>query len=344
MKTIQIAAILALAGGCWPATSGMLINGAGATFPAPIYVRWFSDFQKTHPRARINYQPLGSGAGIKQITEGTVDFGASDAPMTDAQQQEFQRRHGYAVLHFPTVAGAAVPAYNIPGVGPGLKFTARALSGIYLGTITRWNDPELVKVNSGVKLPAADIVVVHRSDGSGTTYCWTDYLSKVSSEWQSKGGRGASINWPTGLGAKGNEGVSGQIQNTPNSIGYVELIYAVQNKLPYGSVQNAAGVFVQASLASVTAAAAGAAQTVPEDFRVSITNAPGREAYPISTFTWLLVPERIEDPEKLDTMKTFLEWMLTTGQNTAASLTYARLPAPVVAKEQKAIARLRGAS
>ena len=332
------AAILA-AGGY--AASDTLINGAGATFPNPIYQKWFSDYHKAHPEVHINYQSLGSGAGIKQVTEGTVDFGASDGPMSDEQITEFRQKHGFGILHFPTVLGAAVPTYNIPGVSAGLKFTPEALAGIYLGKITKWNDAELAKANPGVKLPGNDIVVVHRSDGSGTTYCWTDYLSKVSAEWKSKVGKGTAVNWPVGLGGKGNEGVSGQVKQTANSIGYVELVYALQNKLPYGDVKNSSGAFVKADLASITAAAAAAAKEMPDDFRVSITNAPGKGAYPISTFTWLLIPEQIKDSTKLNAIKGFLGWMLTTGQNEVEALSYARLPNAVVAKEQKALARVK---
>lgn len=318
-----------------------LINGAGATFPAPIYTKWFSEYHKAHSDIQINYQPIGSGAGIKQITAGTVDFGASDAMLTDAQLKEYQAAHGFPVLMFPTVAGAAVPSYNIPGVKTALNFTPKALAGIYLGTITKWNDPEIAKANPNVKLPGDDIVVVHRSDASGTTFCWTDYLSKISPEWKNKVGNGAAVSWPTGLGAKGNDGVSGQVQQTANSIGYIELIYAVQNKLPYGNVQNSSGVFVKPDLASVTAAAAGAAKTMPDDFRISITNQPGKAAYPVSTFTWLLIPAQIKDPAKQKAIKGFLTWMLTTGQNDAEALIYARLPNEVVAKEQKAFAKIK---
>ncbi len=319
----------------------MLISGAGATFPNPMYSKWFNEYHKLHPDIQINYQSIGSGGGIKQITEGTVDFGASDGPMNDQQLAEFQKKHGYAVLHFPTVLGGVVPVYNIPGVAAELNFTPEALAGIYLGNITRWNDPEITKANPGVKLPASDIVVVHRSDGSGTTYCWTDYLSKVSAEWKNKVGTSTSVNWPVGLGGKGNEGVSGQVQQTRNSIGYVELIYAVQNHINYGRVKNSAGVFVKADLASVTAAAAGASKAMPDDFRVSITNAPGKSAYPISTFTWLLIPVQINDPGKRKVITDFLRWMQTSGQNFTEALDYARLPKEVVAKEEKALGRIK---
>jgi phosphate transport system substrate-binding protein len=315
------------------ATDPVLINAAGATFPYPIYSKWFDDFQKTTPGVQINYASVGSGAGIGQLQAGTVDFGASDVPMTDEQLAQAKVK----VLHFPTVLGAAVITYNIPGVSAELKFTQRALAGIYLGTITKWNDPEIAKANSGVNLPNADIVVVHRSDGSGTTFIWTDFLSKASSDWASKVGAKSSVNWPVGLGGKGSEGVSGLVKQTPNSIGYVELIYAIQNKMSYGLVQNSAGKFVKADLASVTAAAAGAAKTMPDDFRVSITNAPGPAAYPISSFTWLLIPVQIQNAAKRDAIKQFLNWMVTSGQGSVEALSYAQLPKTVQAKELKAI-------
>lgn len=324
-----------------PLPGQTLINGAGATFPNPLYSKWFNEYHKLHGDVQINYQSLGSGAGIKQVTEGTVDFGASDGPMTDKQLQEYRAKHGWNILHFPTVLGADVPVYNLPGVSETLNFTPAALAGIYLGKITRWNDPELAKANPKIKLPAADIVVVHRAESSGTTYCWTDYLSKVSPEWKSRVGAGTAVNWPVGLGGKGNEGVSGQVKQTANSIGYVELVYAVQNKMPYGNVRNAAGQFVKADLASTTAAAAGAAANMPDDFRVSITNAPGKTAYPICTFTWLLIPERIKDPVKLKALTGFLHWMLADGQKMTSALTYAPLPREVVEKETKAIAKVR---
>src|SRR5215467_8451372 len=287
----------------------VLINGAGATFPAPIYTKWFDAYHKAFPTIQINYQPIGSGGGIKQVTENTVDFGATDGPMNDDQLKEYQTKHGSPILHFPTVLGADVVTYNVPGVTQELNFTPEALAGIFLGKITKWNDPELTKANPGVNLPAKNMVVVHRSDGSGTTYVWVDYLSKISPEWKTKVGTGTSVNWPVGLGGKGNEGVSGLVKQTPNSIGYVELIYAVQNKMGYGKVRNAAGTFVKADLTSVTAAAAGASKQMPEDFRVSITNADGKEAYPISSFTWLLVPSKIPDPAKKKAIVDFLNWM-----------------------------------
>jgi phosphate transport system substrate-binding protein len=315
----------------------VLINGAGATFPNVIYAKWFEEFPKKYPDAQINYQSLGSGAGIRQLTEGTVDFGASDMPMTDEQISQMKVKP----LHFPTVLGGVVPTYNIPGVTQDLKFTPSVLAGIFLGKIKKWNDAGLMKANPGVKLPNTDIVVVHRSEGSGTTFVFTDYLSKVSPEWKSVVGVNASVKWPAGIGAKGNEGVSGLVKNSPNSIGYVELIYAMQNKMGYGSVENAAGTFLKADLNSVTEAAAGAAKSMPDDFRVSITNPPGTQAYPIATFTWLLMPSKFADAEKKKALTEFLRWMLADGQKYAADLGYAPLPKEVIAKEQKAIARIQ---
>jgi phosphate transport system substrate-binding protein len=323
------------------AHAALSITGAGATFPYPIYSKWFDEYKKTNPTVEINYQSIGSGGGIRQVTEGTVDFGASDGPMTDEQLKAFQDKHGFGILHFPTVLGADVPTYNIPGVTAALNFTPEALAGIFLGKITKWNDPAIAGANKGVNLPGSDIVVVHRSEGSGTTYIWTDYLSKVSEEWKTKVGKGASVNWPVGLGGKGNEGVTGQIKNAPNSIGYVELIYAVSNHIPYGNVKNSSGVFVKADLASVSAAAAAAAKTMPDDFRVSITDPPGKTAYPIASFTWLLIPEKFSDSTKRDAIKGFVKWMLADGQNYTEQLSYAKLPKEVVAKEQKALAKVQ---
>jgi phosphate transport system substrate-binding protein len=319
------------------AQNPLLINGAGATFPYPIYSKWFDVYHQKNSNIQFNYQSVGSGAGIKQVTEGTVDFGATDGPMNDEQIKAFQAKRGSSILHFPTVLGAVVPTYNVPGVSGALNFTPDALAGIFLGKITKWNDPALAAANKGVSLPATEIVVVHRSDGSGTTYCWTDYLSKVSDEWKTKASKGTSVNWPVGLGGKGNEGVTGLIKQTPNSIGYVELIYAAQNNIPYGSVKNAAGTFIKADLKSVSEAAAGAAKDMPDDFRVSITNAPGKTAYPISTFTWLLIPQKIQDGAKREAIKDFLKWMLADGQNSVEVLSYAKLPKEVVEKEKKAI-------
>ncbi len=331
---------LALAGILW-ADTALSINGAGATFPYPMYSKWFDEYHKKNPNIQINYQSIGSGGGIKQVTEGTVDFGATDGPMNDEQLKAFQEKHGSGILHFPTVLGAVVPTYNIPGVEASLNFTPEALAGIFLGKITKWNDPAITDANKGIKLPANEIVVVHRAESSGTTYVWTDYLSKVSDEWKTKVGKGAAVNWPVGLGAKGNEAVTGTVKNTPNSVGYVELIYAEANKIPYGSVKNAAGVFVKASLAAVSAAAAGAAKEMPEDFRVSITNAPGKSVYPISSFTWLLIPEKFSDAAKRDAIKGFVKWMLADGQTYAENLSYAKLPKEVVAMELKAIEKIQ---
>jgi phosphate transport system substrate-binding protein len=338
-KTLLMVALLlgfAAAPGAQPAGT-VLLNATGATFPAPIYQKWFETYHTAHPDVQVNYQPLGSGAGIAQLTAGTVDFGASDMPLTDDMLSKIKGK----VFHFPTVIGAVVPTYNIPGVSADLNFTQKAIAGIYMGTITKWNDPEITKANPGVKLPGDDIVVVHRSDGSGTSFIFTDFLSKVSPDWKSKIGASASPSWPVGLGGKGNDGVMGLVKQTPDSLGYVELIYALSQKIPYGSVQNAAGKFLKADLAGVTAAAAGAAKTMPDDFRVSITNAPGPTAYPISSFTWLLIPAQFPDAAKRDAVKAFLGWMLTDGQSFNESLSYAKLPAAVVAKEKKQISMIQ---
>ena len=317
-------------------SSPMLLNAAGATFPYPIYSKWFDVYHTAHPDIQINYQSIGSGGGIRQLLAGTVDFGSSDGPMSDDQLAQAK----FKILHFPTVLGAVIPTYNITGVSTDLNFTQKALAGIYLGTITKWNDPEITKANPGVKLPGDDIVVVHRSDGSGTSYIFTDFLSKASDDWKNKVGKGTSVNWPVGLGGKGNEGVSGLVKQTPNAIGYIELIYAVQNNIPYGKVQNADGEFVKADLAGVTAAAASM-KDMPEDFRVSITNAPGAKSYPISSFTWLLIPAQISDAAKRDAIKGFLKWMLDDGQKFNEGLSYAPLPKSVVSKEMKAISLIQ---
>ncbi len=338
---LLVAMLLLSGAGIVLADNPLSINGAGATFPYPMYSKWFDEYHKMNGNIQINYQSIGSGGGIKQVTEGTVDFGASDGPMNDDQLKAFQDKHGFGILHFPTVLGADVPTYNIPGVSGELNFTSDAIAGIFLGKITKWNDPAIAGANKGVNLPGNDIVVVHRSDGSGTTYIWTDYLSKVSDEWKNKVGKGTSVNWPVGLGGKGNEGVAGLIKQTPNSFGYVELIYAIQNSMPYGRVKNSSGALVKADLASVTAAAAGAAKDMPADFRVSITNAPGKTAYPISSFTWLLVPEKFSDASKRDAIKGFVSWMLADGQNYAEALSYAKLPKEVVAKEKQALAKVQ---
>jgi len=323
-----------------PGVAQISLTGAGATFPEPIYTKWFQEYRKVRSDVQINYQGIGSGGGIRGVTEGTVDFGASDGPMSDEQLKAFHDKHGFGVLHFPTVLGAVVPVYNIPGVSADLDFTPEALSGIFLGKITKWDDPAIAKANPKVKLPSADIIVVHRSDASGTTYVWCDYLSKISDEWKSRVGKSTAVNWPVGLGGSKNEGVAGQVKQSANSIGYVELIYALQNKMTFGRVRNSSGTFLKADLASVTAAAAGV--EMPDDFRVSITNASGKSAYPIASFTWLLIPEQIEDKQKLAVITGFLKWMLGPGQKLTSALEYAPLPKPVVAKEEKAIAKVHG--
>lgn len=331
-KTISLLAALLLAAPAFAADLAAL-NGAGATFPYPVYSKWFDEYHKVKPSLQINYQSIGSGGGIRQLTEKTVDFGASDGPMTDEQIQ----KAGGAVLHLPTVLGADVAAFNVEGVTE-LKLDGATLSGIFLGTITKWNDAALVKLNPGVKLPDMPITVVHRSDGSGTTYCFTDYLSKVSKDWETKVGKGTAVNWPVGLGGKGNEGVMGLVKQNPGSIGYVELIYASQNGVPYASMKNKSGKFIKASVASATAAAAGV--KMPKDYRVSITDASGKDAYPISTFTWLLVYP--QNPEgKGAAIKDFLRWMLKDGQGMAPALGYAPLPAAVKAMVAKTVETIK---
>ena len=333
---VSILLTLAIAVAAQPAGT-ILLNAAGATFPYPIYSKWFDVYHQKDPNVQINYQSIGSGGGIRQLLAGTVDFGASDGPMSDDQLKEAK----FKILHFPTVLGAVIPIYNVAGVSGELNFTQKALAGIYLGTITKWNDPEIAGANSGVNLPAADIVVVHRADGSGTSYIFTDFLAKASDDWKNKVSKGTSVQWPVGLGGKGNEGVSGLVKQTPGSIGYVELIYAVQNGITFGKVQNASGKFVKADLAGVTAAAAAAAKDIPDDFRVSITNQSGPTVYPISSFTWLLIPAQISDAAKRDAIKGFLKWMLTDGQGYNEGLAYARLPKPVIEKELKAISLIQ---
>jgi phosphate transport system substrate-binding protein len=336
----MLCAIFWMGAGATAAPQATLINGAGATFPNPIYTKWFDTYHKLFPSLQINYQPVGSGGGIQQVTEGTVDFGASDGPMTDDQIKQFQMKRGNDILHFPTVLGGVVATYNIPGVQQELSFTPDALAGIFLGKITKWNDPELAKANPGVNLADKNLVVVHRSEGSGTTYVWSDYLSKISPEWKMKVGVNTSINWPVGLGGRGSDGVTALVKQTPYSIGYIELTYAIQNKMAYGKVRNSSGALVKADLASVTAAAASAAKQMPADFRVSITNASGKEAYPIASFTWLLVPSKINDPAKKKAIKDFVDWMLGDGQNMVEALSYARLPKEVVAMEKQATAKI----
>ena len=313
------------------------IDGAGATFPFPIYSKWFSEYNKLHPDVQINYQSIGSGGGIRQLSNQTVFFGATDGPMTNEQLSAAPGR----VLHFPTVLGGVVPVYNIPGVDAELKFPGPVLASIIMGKITKWDDKAIAAANPGVHLPNSDITVVHRSDGSGTTYIFVDFLSKVSPEFKKTVGVATSVNWPVGLGGKGNEGVAGLVKQTPGSIGYVELIYALQNKMPYGSVQNMAGEFLRSSIDSVTAAAAVAAKQMPPDFRVSITNAPGNGVYPISSFTWLLFYENPKDKAKAKIMVDFLKWALTEGQKYCKDLGYAPLPESVVALEMEALKKIR---
>ena len=319
-----------------PALGQTTLNGAGATFPNPMYSKWFSEYSKQHSDVQINYQPIGSGGGIRQVTAGTVDFGASDMPMTDKQLQDSKGK----ILNIPTVLGAVVPAYNIPGVTGEVKFTPEVLAGIFMGKISRWNDKAITSVNPDINFPDKEIIVVHRSDGSGTSFIWTDYLSKVSPDWKAQVGADTSVKWPVGMGGKGNEGVSGLVHQLSGSIGYVELIYAVQQKIPYGVVRNSSGNFVKNSLKNVTAAAASAPK-MPADFRVSITNAPGKEAYPISSFTWLLIPTPSKDANKGKILHDFLGWMVTDGQQMTSTLTYAPLPDNVVAKVKEAIKQVK---
>lgn len=317
------------------ASAQVKLNGAGATFPYPMYSKWFAEYNKIHPDVQINYQSIGSGGGIRQVSEGTVDFGASDGPMSDAQLSAAKQK----LYHIPTVLGAVVPSYNVPGLGQPLKFTGGILSQIYLGQITNWNDAKIGKENPGVKLPNMSIVVVHRSDGSGTTYVWTDYLSKISPEWQNSVGKGTSVKWPVGLGGKGNEGVAGLVRQMEGAIGYIELIYAEQNKIDYGLVKNAAGEYIKASLEATSAAAA--TTKMPPDYRVSITNSPGKGVYPIASFTWLLIPAKNADGTKQKTLIDFLNWMVTDGQKMTQSLTYAPLPVEVATRVKATIAQIR---
>ena len=323
-------ALLALA---LPSLAQTKINGAGATFPYPIYSKWFSEFHNQRSDVQINYQSIGSGGGIQQLKAGTVDFGASDMPLDDAKAKEIPT----PFFQLPTVLGSVVPAYNIHGVTGELKFTPQILAGIYLGQITNWNDKAIAAANPGVSFPDKSIVVIHRSDGSGTTFVWTDFLSKVSPDWKSRVGSNTSVSWPVGLGGKGNDGVASYIRQTDGAIGYVELIYALQNKIPFGSVQNAAGNFVKASLESTTAAAASA-KMAPNDLRASITNAPGKDAYPISSFTYLLIPKQWKDSTKQKAMVDFLTWMLESGQGMVTQLNYAPLPDEV---KQKVVAMVK---
>ena len=321
-----------LATGAWAQD----LNGAGATFPNPIYSRWFSEYSQQHPGVHINYQSVGSGAGIRQVSEKTVDFGASDGPMTDQQLAE-AKSHGVDIVHIPTVLGAVVPVYNIPGVTQDLHLAPEVIAGIYLGKITYWDDFNLKHDNPGVNLPHHKILPVYRSDGSGTNYIWTDFLSKVVPEFQQQIGKGTSVKWPIGIGQKGNEGVAGMVRSSPYSFGYVELIYALQNHMSFGLVRNADFKYVKASVEGVTAAAAGAAKNMPADYRVSITNAPGADSYPISSFTWLLIPRHWDNPAKEKVMVDFLNWMLDHGESEAQNLNYAPLPPAVAQKVRQTI-------
>jgi phosphate transport system substrate-binding protein len=333
LKVIAAGVLALVAAGA----SAQNINGAGATFPYPIYSKWFSEYSQLHPNVKINYQSIGSGGGIRQVTEGTVDFGASDGPMTDDQLKGAKVK----VMHIPTVLGAVVPVYNIPGVNKELNFSGDVIADIYLGKINKWSDSRIAKDNPGVSLPDKSILPVYRSDGSGTTYIFTDYLSKVSTDWSSRVGKATSVKWPTGIGQKGNEGVAGMVRQSPYSFGYVELIYAEQNKMSFGSVRNASGKFLRASTGGVTAAAAAAAKSMPADYRISITNAAGADSYPISSFTWLLIPTHSTDPAKGKALADFLGWMLDHGEGEAAALTYAPLPKQVQDMVRKSIANVK---
>lgn len=330
MRSIRsFSIILSLLVAAVPLKAQLKLNGAGATFPYVIYSKWF-DVYYSKTNIQFNYQSIGSGGGIKQVIEGTVDFGATDGPMSDVQLAEVKEKQGSDVMHIPTVMGAVVVTYNVPGVSQGLKLTSEVLAGIFLGDVTKWNDTRITVLNPGVNLPDQTIIVAHRSDGSGTTFIFVDYLTKVSTTWKDKVGRGTSVNWPVGLGGKGNEGVSGLVKQTPGSIGYVELAYAVKNALPYAAMKNKAGRFVEPTLESVTAAAAGASKTMPGDLRVSITDAEGNDSYPISGFTWLLVYQKMKDKEKGAALVNFLKWALSDGQTFAKELLYAPLPSTVV--------------
>ena len=336
-RDAAVALALAAAAAVPAAAQNLQINGAGATFPYPIYSKWFSEYNKLHPTIQINYQSIGSGGGIRQLTNQTVFFGASDGPMTADQIQAA----GARILHLPAVLGGVVPVYNIPDFSGELRFSGPLLADVFLGKVTRWNDPAIARENPGVTLPGSDITVVHRSDGSGTTYIWVDYLAKVSPEWKQRVGVATSVNWPVGVGGKGNEGVAGLVKQTPGSIGYVELIYALQNKIAYGAVRNMDGNYVKASLDTITQAAAATEGKMPADFRVSITNAPGKNAYPIASFTWLLFYESPKDKDRARAMVDFMKWALGDGQKYAADLGYAPLPASVVKLELAALSRIK---
>ena len=327
-RSLLLGAAAVVAAAPLAAQSDIRLTGAGATFPYPIYSKWVLEYTKTRPNVEINYQSIGSGGGIRQFMDRTVDFGATDGPMADSQIAVVRGN----VLHIPTVLGAVVPAYNLPGISEQLKFTPEVLAGIFLGQITTWSDSRVAAANPGVQLPNQDIIVVHRSDGSGTTYVWTDYLAKVSAEWARRVGRATSVNWPVGLGGRGNEGVASTVRRTPGAVGYIELVYATQNRISYGRVRNRAGQFVQATLASTTAAAAGAMSSLgPDtDFRVSITDPAGADAYPVASFTWILLPQQMADQTRARTLLEFLWWATHEGQRYATDLGYAALPARVV--------------
>ena len=335
-KTALAAALATTLAGATLAAQTVAINGAGATFPAPLYQKWFAEYNKLRSNVRINYQPLGSGAGIRQVTERTVFFGATDGPMTDQQL-----KGAPGILHLPTVLGGVVPIYNVPGVTQELKFSGPVLANIFLGKVKKWNDPALTALNPGVNLPGSDIVVAHRSDGSGTTYIWLDYLSKVSPEFKKTVGVGTSAKWPVGVAASKNDGVAAIVRQTPGALGYVELIFAIQTKTAYGSVQNANGKFVKASIESVTAAAAAAAKQMPADYRVSITNAPGDTVYPVASFTWMLLYQDAKDKTQAKAMVEFMKWALTDGQKFASAMGYSPLPKNVVDMEMKTLATIK---
>jgi len=337
LKRLLLTAAVALVATAHLASAETLINGAGATFPYPLYSKWFSEYARIDPSVKFNYQSIGSGGGIKQITAQTVDFGATDKFLSD---DELKAAPG-KLIHIPTVMGAVVVTYNLPGVGGGIKIPSEDLADIYLGKITKWNDPRIAGDNPGVKLPDKAIIVVHRSDGSGTTSIFTDYLSNVNKEWSVKVGKGASVKWPVGLGGKGNEGVAGQIKNTQYTIGYVELAYAVENKLPYAHLKNREGLFVEPTIKSISAAAAGAVRQMPADYRISLVNQPGKESYPVVGFTWLLVYAQQKDPVKGQKLAEFLAWSLHNGQKMAAPLLYAPLPESVVKLVDKTIKEIR---
>ena len=330
-KLLAVGLIVAAMG----AAQAQKLTGAGATFPYPIYSKWFNEYSSAHQGVEINYASIGSGGGIAQVTKGLVDFGASDMPMTD----EMLSSSPVKLIHIPTVLGAVVPVYNVPGAKD-LRFSGETLADVYLGKIQNWNDAKIAKDNPDAKLPDQKIIVVHRSDGSGTSFIWTDYLSKVSKDWQGGPGKGTALSWPTGVGGKGNEGVAGLVRQMPGAIGYVELIYALQNKIPFGSVKNAAGNWITASIQGVTEAAASV-KSMPADYRVSITNAPGKDAYPISSFTYLLIPKTGNKPENRKVLKDLLSWILKSGEEEVSKLSYAPLPQELVEKELKTVYALQ---